>query len=60
VVTVGVYPTVVDELNIAASTAVFYVWMKWKGPIDPTAAVEFTNNSERQNFTLHKLRWRMS
>jgi len=57
VVTVGVYPTVVDELNIAASTydAVVYIWMRWKGPIDPTVAVEFTNASERQNFTLHKL-----
>ena len=56
-VTVGIYPTVVDDLNIAASTydAVFYVWMKWKGPVDPTVGLEFTNNSERQNFTLHKL-----
>lgn len=57
VVTVGIYPTVVDDLNIAASTydCVFYVWMKWKGPIDPTIGLEFTNNSERQNFTIHKL-----
>lgn len=57
VVTVGVYPTVVDDLNIAASTydTVFYVWMKWRGPIDPTTGLEFTNNSERQNFTIHKL-----
>jgi hypothetical protein len=56
-VTVGVYPTVVDDLNIAASTydVVAYVWFKWKGPIDPTAGLEFTNVSERQNFTLHKL-----
>jgi hypothetical protein len=57
VVTVGVYPTVVDDLNIAASTydVVAYVWFRWKGPIDPTASVEFTNVSERQNFTQHKL-----
>src|ERR1700755_399459 len=57
VVTVGIYPTVVDDLNIASSTydTVFYIWMKWKGPIDPTAGLEFTNNSERQNFTIHKL-----
>jgi len=57
VVMVGIYPTVVDDLNIAASTydSVFYVWMKWKGPIDPTIGLEFTNNSERQNFTIHKL-----
>lgn len=57
VVTVGVYPTVVDDLNIAASTydVVAYVWFRWKGPIDPTVSVEFTNVSERQNFTQHKL-----
>ncbi len=57
VVTVGVYPTVVDDLNIAASTydAVAYVWFKWKGPIDPTAGVEFANSSERQNFTKQAL-----
>ncbi len=57
VVTVGVYPTVVDDLNIAASTydAVAYVWFRWKGPIDPTAGVEFANASERQNFTRQAL-----
>ncbi|HEX4303340.1 MAG TPA: hypothetical protein VHZ78_11135 [Rhizomicrobium sp.] len=57
VVTVGVYPTVVDDLNIAASTydAVAYVWFKWKGPIDPTVGVEFANSSERQNFTRQAL-----
>jgi hypothetical protein len=56
-VTVGVYPTVVDDLNIAASTydVVAYVWFRWKGPIDPTAGLEFTNVSERQNFVAHKL-----
>ncbi len=57
VVTVGVYPTVVDDLNVAASTydVVAYVWFKWKGPIDPTVGLEFTNATERQNFVQHKL-----
>ena len=57
VVTVGVYPTVVDDLNVAASTydVVAYVWFKWKGPIDPTVGVEFANSSERQNFTRQNL-----
>ncbi|MBV9540121.1 MAG: hypothetical protein JO167_02545 [Alphaproteobacteria bacterium] len=56
-VTVGVYPTVVDDLNIAASTydVVAYVWFRWKGPIDPTVGLEFTNVSERQNFVAQKL-----
>lgn len=56
-VMVGVYPTVVDDLNLAASTydVVAYVWFKWKGDIDPTVGLEFTNVSERQNFTAHKL-----
>jgi hypothetical protein len=57
VVTVGVYPTVMDDLNIAASTydVVAYVWLKWKGPVDPTDSLEFSNVSERQNFTQQKL-----
>ncbi len=57
VVTVGVYPTVVDDLNIAASTydVVAYVWFKWKGPVDPTEGLEFANASERQNFVQQKL-----
>ena len=57
VVTVGVYPTVIDDLNIAGSTydAVAYVWLKWKGPIDPTSGLEFTNVSERQNFNQQKV-----
>ncbi|MEI9996153.1 MAG: hypothetical protein WDM91_16275 [Rhizomicrobium sp.] len=57
VVTVGVYPTVVDDLNIAASTydVVAYVWLRWKGPLDPTDGLEFANASERQNFVQHKL-----
>jgi len=57
VVTVGVYPTVVDDLNIAASTydVVAYVWLKWKGPVDPTEGLEFANASERQNFVQQKL-----
>jgi hypothetical protein len=48
VVTVGFYPTSYYELNPASGTyyADLYLWMRWKGPIDPTKTLEFTNMVE--------------
>jgi len=49
-VVVGVYPTTVYELNVETSTyyALAYVWLRWKGDIDPTATLEFTNQADTQ------------
>lgn len=54
-VQIGVYPTVVDDLNIGASTfdMTAYVWLRWKGDADPVKGLEFANATERQNFTQH-------
>jgi hypothetical protein len=52
-VVVGVYPTTVYELSIETSTyhTLAYVWLRWKGDLDPTASLEFTNAVERWGFT---------
>ncbi len=45
VVTVGFYPVSFYEVNMGSSTynLATYIWMRWKGPIDPSKTVEFTN-----------------
>ena len=45
VVTIGFYPVAVYNLDLASNTfyADTYVWLRWKGKIDPTATLEFTN-----------------
>jgi hypothetical protein len=45
IVTVGVYLDHVPELDLKANSFVadFYLWFVWKGNIDPTQTVEFTN-----------------
>lgn len=45
VVTVGFYPMNIYNVDPASSTFVFdgYIWFRWKGDIDPTKTVEFTN-----------------
>jgi len=45
VVKIGFYPVSVYELEMGSNTYFvdMYVWMRWKGDIDPTASLEFTN-----------------
>lgn len=53
VVTVGFYPLNVYGVDPAASTFTYdgYIWFRWKGPIDPTATVEFTNAVDKSSLT---------
>lgn len=47
-VTVGFYPISVYQLDMASSTYYVdaYVWLRWKGEVDPTGTIEFTNMVE--------------
>ena len=60
VVTIGFYPISVHQLNISDNTYYIdtYVWLRWKGPIDPTKTIEFVNMVEdwdsRKSFLLSK------
>lgn len=47
-VTLGFYPVSVYQLDMASNTYYVdaYVWLRWKGAIDPTATIEFTNMVE--------------
>ena len=51
VVFVGFYPVSVHQLDIADNTYYIdtYVWLRWKGPIDPTKTIEFVNMVEDWN-----------
>ena len=53
---VGFYPTTIYDMNIQSSTYYFvgYVWLRWKGPIDPTTSFEFTNAVEHWGLTKTK------
>jgi hypothetical protein len=48
VVTVGFYPVSVYQLDMSSNTYYVdtYVWFRWKGDIDPTETLEFTNMVE--------------
>jgi hypothetical protein len=47
-VEVGVWPTVIYNLDVHSNTFYMtaYVWFIWRGDIDPSETVEFTNNVE--------------
>ncbi|MDZ4294069.1 MAG: hypothetical protein U1C47_19385 [Hydrogenophaga sp.] len=47
-VKVGFYPVSVYELEMGSNTYYvdMYVWMRWKGDVDPTSSIEFTNMVE--------------
>lgn len=51
-VEVGVYPTIVNALDATGSTydLTAYVWLKWKGPINPATHLEFVNLVQRSDF----------
>ncbi|MFM7264119.1 MAG: hypothetical protein ACKOZW_00670 [Cyanobium sp.] len=58
VVRIGFYPVAVYNLDQASNTfyADTYVWLKWKGQIDPTTTLEFTNMVEEWGKQLEPLR----
>lgn len=47
-VSVGFYPISVYQLDMASNTYYVdtYIWLRWKGDIDPTGTIEFTNMVE--------------
>lgn len=47
-VKIGFYPIAIYDLDQSSNTfyADAYVWMRWKGEIDPSATIEFTNMVE--------------
>jgi len=47
-VNIGFYPLSVYQLDMASNTYYIdtYIWLRWKGDIDPTATLEFTNMVE--------------
>lgn len=48
IVKIGFYPVSVHQLDVANSTYYIdtYVWLRWKGEIDPTKTIEFVNMVE--------------
>lgn len=52
-VTVGAWVQNINDIDMKASlvTMDFYIWFRWKGEIDPTASVEFTNVVEKWGMT---------
>jgi hypothetical protein len=53
IVEVGVWPTVIYNLDVHSNTYYMtaYVWFIWRGDIDPSESVEFTNNVESSGLT---------
>lgn len=47
-VKIGFYPVAIYDLDQSSNTfyADAYVWMRWRGEIDPSATIEFTNMVE--------------
>lgn len=50
---VGLYLANVNDIDLKAGmyTADFYIWLRWKGPIDPVPSMEFMNMVERWGIT---------
>lgn len=57
VVTVGIYPMTVYDLNMASSTFYMdaYIWFRWKGDINPISRFEFANGVEAWSITKIKI-----
>jgi hypothetical protein len=51
---VGIYLNNVSSINLSENVfmADFYLWFRWKGDIDPTKTLEFTNSYEKWAFNL--------
>ncbi len=56
-VKVGFYPVAIYDLDQASNTfyADAYVWLRWKGDIDPSSTIEFTNMVEEWGKQLEPL-----
>lgn len=52
IVTIGFLPILVHELNITSNTYYLdtYLWMKWKGDINPVESMEFINAVDKYDF----------
>lgn len=52
IVTIGFFPISVHALDISTNTFHLntYVWLKWKGDIDPVESIEFINTVDRADF----------
>ena len=50
-VSIGVYINQIPELDVKTNTflADFYLWLRWKGKIDPTHSFELMNAMDRTN-----------
>lgn len=50
-VKIGIYPISIYQLDMGSNTfyADLYLWMRWKGDIDPVASLEFKNMVEKWN-----------
>ena len=53
VATIGILLINVSELDISDNSfhADFYLWCRWKGPIDPVKDIEFTNLEDEWDFS---------
>lgn len=53
-VEVGIYVISVYDLDHGASSYLmnFYMWLKWKGDIDPSKSLEFTNMVDKSSTTI--------
>ena len=59
IVNVGLYPISVYQVDMSSNTYYLdtYIWFRWKGDIDPTQTIEFTNMVEewgKQQETLNE------
>jgi hypothetical protein len=50
-VKIGIYPIAIYQLDMGSNTfyADLYLWLRWKGDIDPVASLEFKNMVEKWN-----------
>lgn len=50
-VKIGIYPISIYQLDMGSNTfyADLYLWLRWKGDIDPVASLEFKNMVEKWN-----------
>lgn len=57
VVTVGIYPLTIYDLNMASSTFYMnaYIWFRWKGNVNPINRFEFANGVEGWSITKTKI-----
>ena len=57
IVTVGMYAVNAYDIDTSANTFQFkgYIWLRWKGPINPVSTMEFANSVEEWGLTVTNL-----